>query len=183
VSDFSKISSFIWNVCDDVLRGLFKQHEYGDVILPFVVLRRLDCVLEPQKEQVYALYEEWKTKVDDPAPIILNKVGASFYNRSKYDLKRLTQDPHNIRINLTSYLDGYSKNVREIVEKFGIDKHIDKLHKNKRLFLFIEKFTEIDLHPDVVSNHTMGPFTNFLVALVISPLQLVCSRTGEWGGL
>ncbi len=156
MSDFSKISTFIWNVCDDVLRGLFKQHEYGDVILPFVVLRRLDCVLEPQKEQVYALYEEWKSKVDDPAPIILNKVGASFYNRSKYDLKRLTQDPHNIRMNLNGYLDGYSKNVREIIENFGIGKHIDKLHKNKRLFLFVEKFTEIDLHPDVVSNHTMG---------------------------
>lgn len=156
MSDFSKISSFIWNVCDDVLRGLFKQHAYGDVILPFVVLRRLDCVLEPQKEQVYALYEEWKSKVDDPAPIILNKVGASFYNRSKYDLKRLTQDPHNLRINLTSYLDGYSRNVREIIENFGIEKHIDELHKKKRLFQFIEKFTEIDLHPDVVSNHTMG---------------------------
>jgi type I restriction enzyme M protein len=87
MSNFSSISSFIWNVCDDVLRGLFKQHDYGDVILPFVVLRRLDCVLEPQKDEVYKLYEEWKTKVENPSPIILKRIGTTFYNRSKFDLK------------------------------------------------------------------------------------------------
>ncbi|MBO6574447.1 MAG: SAM-dependent DNA methyltransferase [Rhodothermales bacterium] len=156
MSDFSSISSFIWNVCDDVLRGLFKQHEYGDVILPFVVLRRLDCVLESQKDEVVSLFEEWATKVDDPAPIILNQVGTTFFNRSRYDLKRLTGDPNNIRINLEQYLDGYSHNVREIVENFGLARPLQKLHKNNRLFLFIEKFTEIDLHPSRVSNHTMG---------------------------
>lgn len=73
-SNFSEISSFIWNVCDDVLRGLFKPHEYGDIILPLTVLRRLDCVLEPHKDDVVNLYEEYRTKVDDPTPIILNRI-------------------------------------------------------------------------------------------------------------
>ena len=69
------ISSLIWNVADDVLRGLFKPHEYGDVILPFVVLRRLDCVLEPKKDEIFDLYEDLKGKLDDPTPVILNQVG------------------------------------------------------------------------------------------------------------
>ena len=64
----SEISSFIWSVCDDLLRGLFKQHEYGDVILPFVVLRRLDCVLEPSKDKVIELYENYSKKIDEPTP-------------------------------------------------------------------------------------------------------------------
>jgi len=71
----SEISSFIWSVCDDILRGLFKQHEYGDVILPFVVLRRLDCVLEPSKDRVIDLYEKYSKKIDDPTPILLNEIG------------------------------------------------------------------------------------------------------------
>jgi type I restriction enzyme M protein len=153
---YSQISSFIWNVCDDVLRGLFKQHEYGDVILPFTILRRLDCVLEPHKDDVYSIYEEYKSKVDDPTPIILNKISTSFYNHSKYDLNRLKSDPQNIAMNLQNYLGGFSENVVEIIENFQIEKPIEKLKKNNRLFLLIDKFTEIDLHPDVISNRDMG---------------------------
>ena len=156
MSTFQELSNFIWNVCDDELRGLFKQHEYGDVILPFVVLRRLDCVLEPEKDRVVQLWDEWKGKVDDPTPVILNQIGLTFYNHSKFDLQRLIKDPTNIGINLEKYLDSFSPNVIEIIENFGLDKPIGKLKKNKRLFSFIQKFTEIDLHPDVVDNHTMG---------------------------
>jgi type I restriction enzyme M protein len=153
---YSQISSFIWNVCDDVLRGLFKQHEYGDVILPFTILRRLDCVLEPRKDDVYNIYEEYKGKVDDPTPIILNKINTTFYNHSKYDLNRLKSDPQNIAMNLQNYLGGFSENVVEIIENFQIEKPIEKLKKNNRLFLLIDKFTEIDLHPDKISNRDMG---------------------------
>ena len=156
MSTFQELSNFIWNVCDDELRGLFKQHEYGDVILPFVVLRRLDCVLEPEKDRVVQLWDEWKGKVDDPTPVILNQIGLTFYNHSKFDLQRLIKDPTNVGINLEKYLDSFSPNVIEIIENFGLDKPIGKLKKNKRLFSFIQKFTEIDLHPDVVDNHTMG---------------------------
>ena len=155
-NSYSQISSFIWNVCDDVLRGLFKPHEYGDVILPFTILRRLDCVLEPHKDDVYSIYEEYKSKVDDPTPIILNKISTSFYNHSKYDLNRLKSDPQNIAMNLQNYLGGFSENVVEIIENFQIEKPIEKLIKNNRLFLLIDKLTEIDLHPDKISNRDMG---------------------------
>ena len=152
----SEISSFIWNVCDDVLRGLFKPHEYGDIILPFTVLRRLDCVLEEHKDTVIDLYKEYQHKVEDPTPIILNQTHTTFFNHSKFDLKRLKQDHSNVRINFENYLGGYSENVVEIVENFQLEKPIEKLNKNNRLFQFIEKFSEIDLHPNRVSNHQMG---------------------------
>ena len=121
MSNYSEISNFIWNVCDDVLRGLFKQHEYGDVILPFTILRRLDCVLEPHKDEVYNVYQQYKGQVEDPTPIILNKINTTFYNRSKYDLTRLKSDPQNININFQNYLGGYSDNVVEIIENFQLE--------------------------------------------------------------
>lgn len=152
----SELSSFIWSVCDDLLRGLFKQHEYGDVILPFVVLRRLDCVLEPSKDKVIDLYEKYSKKIDDPTPIILNEIGLSFFNQSKYDLHRLRQDHLNISLNFNNYLNGFSTNVREIIEHFQLDKPIDKLNKNGKLYQMVETFSSIDLHPNVVDNHTMG---------------------------
>ena len=155
-NNYNEISSFIWNVCDDVLRGVFKQHEYGDVILPFTVLRRLDCVLEPNKDEVYTLYEEYKTKVEDPTPIILNKINTTFYNRSKYDLNRLKSDPQNVNMNFQNYLGGFSDNVLEIIENFQLDKPVEKLIKNNRLFILVDKLSEIDLHPDKVSNRDMG---------------------------
>ena len=152
----SEISSFIWNVCDDVLRGLFKPHEYGDIILPFTVLRRLDCVLEEHKDTVIDLYKEYQHKVEDPTPIILNQIHTTFFNHSKYDLNRLRQDPSNVQMNLQNYLGGYSENVVEIIENFQLEKPIEKLNKNNRLFQFIDKFSEIDLHPNRVTNHQMG---------------------------
>ncbi len=156
MSRYQELSSFIWNICDDVLRGLFKPHEYGDVILPFVVLRRLDCVLEPSKDEVIQLYQQYKDKVKDPTPIILKKVGTTFFNSSKYDLKRLKHDPQNIHLNFQNYINGYDEMVREILEHFQLDKPVEKLRKNNRLYLLIDKFSEIDLHPNVVNNREMG---------------------------
>ena len=156
MTNHQEISSFIWNVCDDVLRNLFKQHEYGDVILPMVVLRRLDCVLEPQKDRVIELYTQYKGKVEDPSPIVLNQIGTSFFNHSKFDLSRLKHDPKNLYLNFNNYLNGYSDNVREIIENFQLEKPIEKLNKNNRFYLLIDKLSEVDLHPEVVSNHLMG---------------------------
>ena len=152
----NEISSFIWNVCDDVLRGLFKPHEYGDVILPFTVLRRLDCVIEDRKDEIISLFEQYRDQTSDPSPIIMGKVKTSFFNHSRYDLNRLRQDPQNVHINFQNYLGGYSENVIEIVENFQLEKPVEKLHKANRLFQFIDKFSEVDLHPDKVSNHMMG---------------------------
>ena len=155
-NNYNQISSFIWNVCDDVLRGLFKPHEYGDIILPFTVLRRLDCVLEPHKDDVFNIYEEYRTQVEDPTPIILNRINTTFFNHSKYDLNRLKSDPQNIYMNFQNYLGGFSDNVVEIIENFQLEKPVEKLNKNNRLFILIDKLTEIDLHPDKISNHDMG---------------------------
>jgi type I restriction enzyme M protein len=156
MSNHNEISSFIWKVCDDELRGLFKPHEYGDVIIPFVVLRRLDCLLEPKKDEVVELYNQIKVDVDDPSPIIKRKIGLSFYNHSKYDLGRLKSDPNGLKLNFQNYINGYSENVFQILENFQLDKPVEKLLKNKKLYSLIDKFTEVDLHPDLVDNHMMG---------------------------
>jgi len=153
---YQDISQLVWNICDDVLRSLFKPHQYGDVILPFVVLRRLDCILEPHKDEVVKLYNELKNEIDDPSLIIRRKTGLSFYNHSQYDLSRLKGDPNGLKVNFPNYLNGFSDNVFEIIENFQLDKHIETLVKNNKLYLLIDKLTEVDFHPDKVDNHTMG---------------------------
>jgi len=156
MTDHNKISSFIWNVCDDELRGLFKPHEYGDVIIPFVVLRRLDCLLEPHKDEVVELYNSLKDEIDDVSPIIKKKTGLTFHNHSRYDLQRLKSDPNGLKINFPNYINGFSDNVYQILENFQMDKPVEKLLKNNKLYTLIDKFTEVDLHPNMVDNHTMG---------------------------
>jgi type I restriction enzyme M protein len=151
-----EISSLIWNICDDVLRGLFKPHEYGDVIIPFIVLRRLDCIIEPHKEEVISLYQQLKNDIDDISPIIKKKTGLVFYNHSNYDLNRLKGDTSHLKINFNNYINGYSQNVFEILEHFQLEKPVEKLLKNNKLYLLIDKLSEVDFHPNVVDNHTMG---------------------------
>lgn len=155
--NFQEKANFIWQVADDILRGTFKQYEFGEVILPFVVLRRLDCVLEDHKDEVIKTYKEFKDKLPDPSQVILQATnGLNFYNTSYFDLRRLAQDAKNIELNYNDYINGYSKNVYEIIENFQIDKIVNKLAKNDLLFMLVDKFTDIDLHPNVVSNHEMG---------------------------
>jgi type I restriction enzyme M protein len=151
-----EISSLIWNICDDVLRGLFKPHEYGDVIIPFIVLRRLDCIIEPHKEEIISLYKELKNDIDDVSPIIKKKTGLVFYNHSDYDLNRLKGDTSSLKINFNNYINGYSQNVFEILENFQLEKPVEKLLKNNKLYLLIDKLSEVDFHPNVVDNHMMG---------------------------
>ena len=155
MSTITELSSVIWSAADDVLRGLFKPSEYGRVILPFVVMRRLDCVLEPKKDEIFELYEKYKNQLD-PTPIIQKQVGLPFYNHSKYDLSRIKSDPNNVLINFNNYVQGYSPNVLEIIENFSLEPLVEKLHKNKRLYVLIDKFTEFDLHPNNIDNHAMG---------------------------
>jgi type I restriction enzyme M protein len=156
MNNTTNLSSLIWSSADDVLRGLFKPSEYGRVILPFVVMRRLDCVLEPKKDEVYGLYNKFKDQLSDPSPVILRQVGLPFFNTSKFDLSRIKSDPTNVLMNFNNYVQGYSKNVLDIIENFSINPLVEKLHKNKRLYLLIDKFTEFDLHPDKIDNHQMG---------------------------
>ena len=149
------LSSFLWSVAD-LLRGDYKQSEYGKVILPFTVLRRLDCVLEPTKAAVLAEQTNRLAAGLNPEPFMLRKSGQLFYNSSPLDLKKLMGDPVHIGENLRSYLQAFSPAVRDIFESFEFHTQIDKLAKAGLLYQVTEKFAYIDLHPDVVSNAEMG---------------------------
>ena len=152
----SNLSALIWSTADDVLRGIFKPSEYGRIILPFVVFRRLDCVLEPRKDEVFELFEEYKNQIQDPSPVIESRIGSEFFNYSRFDLVRLKSDPDNIRMNFDNYVQGYSQNVLDIIDNFSVGGYVDKLYKNNRLYHLISIFTEFDLHPNKIDNHQMG---------------------------
>ena len=160
MANYQELANLVWNVADDVLRGLFKPHEYGDITLPFLVLRRLDCLLDEdgRKEKAINTFNQYNGKVSEDLlpPIILRETSTSFYNTSQYDLSRLKEDSKNIHLNFENYLNGFSQDVRDIIENFNLDGFIERLHKSDRLFIFCDKFTEVDLHPDKVDNHTMG---------------------------
>ena len=149
------LSSFIWSVAD-LLRGDYKQSEYGKVILPFTVLRRLDCVLESTKEAVLAEQSTRLAAGLNPEPFMLRKSGQFFYNSSPLDLKKLMGDQMHIGENLRSYLQAFSPAVRDIFESFEFHTQIDKLAKSGLLYMVTEKFANIDLHPDAVTNAEMG---------------------------
>ena len=151
----SNLSSFIWSVAD-LLRGDYKQSDYGKVILPFTVLRRLDCVLEPTKEAVLAEKEKREKAGLNPEPFLLKTSGQLFYNTSPLDLKKLMGDQDNIGENLRSYMQAFSPAVRDIFESFDFHIQIDRLDKAGLLYLITEKFANIDLHPEVISNAQMG---------------------------
>jgi len=149
------LSAFIWSVAD-LLRGDYKQSEYGRVILPFTVLRRLDCVLAPTKAAVLKEHAERKKAGVNPEPFLLRKTGTSFYNTSDMDMKTLAGDQDNIRANLFSYVQAFSPDARDIFERFDFHAQVDRLDKAKLLYLVTEKFAQVDLHPDAVDNRQMG---------------------------
>ena len=149
------LSSFIWAVAD-LLRGDYKQSEYGKVILPFTVLRRLDCVLEPSKEAVLKEKEKRDAAGLNPEPFLLKKAGLLFYNTSPLDIKKLMGDQDNIAENMFSYIQAFSPAVRDIFECFDFHTQVQRLDKAGLLYLVTEKFANIDLHPEVVSNEQMG---------------------------
>jgi len=149
------LSAFIWSVAD-LLRGDYKQSEYGKVILPFTVLRRLDCVLESTKAAVLAEQVD-KLKADiNPEPFLLRKAGQSFYNISPLDMKKLMGDQDHIRENLFAYIQGFSAAVRDIFERFDFYTQVERLAKAGLLYQVTERFANVDLHPDQVSNSQMG---------------------------
>ena len=149
------LSSFIWTVAD-LLRGDYKRSDFGKVILPFTVLRRLDCVLEPTKAEVLAEKELREKAGLNPEPFLLKKAGLLFYNTSPLDMKRLMGDQDHIGENLRAYMQEFSPAVRDIFESFEFHTQIDKLAKAGLLYLVTERFAGIDLHPEVVSNAQMG---------------------------
>ncbi len=151
----ANLSSFIWSVAD-LLRGDYKQSEYGKVILPFTVLRRLDCVLEATKPAVLAELALREKAGINPEPFLRRASQQLFFNISPLDLKKLMGDHDHIGENLRAYLQAFSTEVRDIFESFEFHTQIDKLTKSGLLYLVTEKFANIDLHPDAVSNDEMG---------------------------
>lgn len=149
------LSSFIWSVAD-LLRGDYKQSEYGKVILPFTVLRRLDCVLEATKQDVLSELEKQNKAGLNPEPFLIRKSGCSFYNTSLLDMKKLMGDQDHISANLYSYIQAFSPAVRDIFERFDFYTQIDRLAKSSLLYQVTEKFCNVDLHPETVSNAQMG---------------------------
>jgi type I restriction enzyme M protein len=148
-------AAFIWSVADR-LRGDYKQSEYGKVILPLTVLRRLDCVLEPTKAAVLDQAKTLKGKVDNVGPVLRSVSGEQFFNTSKLDFRRLLDDSDHVAGNLRAYIAGFSSEAREVIDKFDFDVQIAKLDRANLLYQVIGQFADIDLHPDVVSNIEMG---------------------------
>lgn len=151
-------ASFIWSIAD-LLRGNFKAHQYGDFILPFTVLRRLDSVLADTKPQVLEVIADAEAKGIPVRPVLLRtKAGHqhSFYNTSPYDLNTLVGDAENLQENLLAYINAFSDNVRDIFVKYKIEDRIEELEDNNLLLLVLQRFAEVDLHPERVSNDRMG---------------------------
>lgn len=152
----SKIVSFIWGVAD-LIRDTFKRGKYQDVILPLTVLRRLDCVLAPTKAKVLERQAKLKgAGLEDLDEQLCIASGFRFYNTSRYDFDKLHGDAPNVAANLRNYIAGFSPNMREVLEKFDFDNTISKLADAGLLFQTLERFKDLDLHPDKVDNPTMG---------------------------
>ncbi len=148
-------AAFIWSVAD-LLRGDYKQSDYGKVILPLTVIRRLDCVLEPTKAAVLDRYASLKGKVENVDPILESVAGQRFFNTSRLDFRRLLDDPAQVAGNLRAYIAGFSQGARDVIDKFDFDVQITRLARDNLLYLVLSKFADIDLHPEAVSNIEMG---------------------------
>jgi type I restriction enzyme M protein len=149
------LANFIWQVAD-LLRGDYKRSDYGKVILPFTVLRRLECVLEPTREAVLKEHEKWSARKVDPTPFLTKQADRRFYNISKLTLRSVANAPDDARDNLNSYINGFSENARAVFERFRFAEQIAYLAEAGLLHLVVSRFADIDLHPNAVSNHEMG---------------------------
>ena len=158
-----QIVSFIWGVAD-LIRDTFKRGKYQDIILPLTVLRRLDCVLLPTKEDVLQRQAELRGKgLEDLHNQLCRSSGLAFYNTSRYDFERLLADAPNVAANLRNYIAGFSQNMREVLERFDFDNTISKLDEAGLLFQALERFGNVDLHPDRIDNATMGTIFEELI--------------------
>ena len=151
--NFAEKANFIWSVAD-LLRGDFKQSEYGKVILPFTVLRRFDCVLAPFKEKIIKLNKT--LAVNNKKPVFKRLTGFDYYNISYFDFQKLLDDSNAIETNLRDYINGFSDDVKEILDNFELGTVIERLKKSNLLYRIIQKFSEINLDADTVKNLEMG---------------------------
>src|SRR6266404_1466334 len=152
----TQLASFIWSICN-LLRGPYKRNEYRKVILPLTVLRRFDCLLAPTKAAVLEEYPAIKNKPETVVRSLLQKLTKRpFYNLSKLDFKRLLDDPNQLAPNLNSYINKFSSNVRDIVDRFGFDEHIARMSEKNLLYEVIKAFARLDLSSEHIDNVQMG---------------------------
>ena len=154
-STHTKLANHIWSVAD-LLRGDYKQSDYGKVILPFTVLRRLECVLEPTRTKVLETYRQFKDKGIDADRFLRRASGHSFYNTSEYTLKAIANDPPQATKHLLAYIGAFSANAQEVLEKYEFPQHIKRLDGANLLYRVVGRFADLDLSPEEVSNHQMG---------------------------
>ncbi len=156
MNNFNDKVNFIWSVAE-LLRGPYRPNQYKDVMLPMVVLRRLDCVLEPTKQAVLDKMKALQgSKIENLERILNREAGQNFHNTSRFTFEKLKGDSTHIADNLLQYIKSFSPRALDILEHFQFEEQIVKLEKADRLFLLVSKFAEIDLHPDAVSNLEMG---------------------------
>lgn len=162
MQNFNEKINLIWQIAE-TLRGIYKPEKYGDIILPLCVIRRFDCILESKKEEVMAIYEEYKDLPEDSIEDVMlaeleERLGImqKFYNISPFTIEKLLNDSENIKSNLEEYLNGFSNNVKDIMQHFDFKKEIERLSKNNALYNTIKEISKVDFHPDVVSNQEMG---------------------------
>jgi type I restriction enzyme M protein len=161
--NMKEIENLAW-AAKEILRGDYKQSKYGDIILPFVLLRRLERVLESTKEKVLAELEKLKGTDEKIVEARLNQITKQyFHNKSKYNLELLLADPNSIHKNMKSYLRGFSENVRDIFDNFKFDSTVDDLHKQKLLYQIVQHFAKAPLDPKTIDNHMMGTIYEELI--------------------
>ena len=154
-SKHTELANHAWSVAD-LLRGDYKQADYGKVILPFTVLRRLECVLAPTKDKVLAALEKYAGRGIDMDTFLRRASGQRFYNTSKLSLKTIANDPTHAAANLNAYIGAFSDNAREVLETYDLPAHIKRLDGSNLLYQVVGRFADLDLRPEVVSNHQMG---------------------------
>ena len=153
----SEKASLIWSIADKLV-GVYKPHEYGDVILPLTVIKRFDSVLSDTKDKVLEMAKKYPETFAKRDFILKETSGQKFYNTSKYDFKKLLDDPDNIEENFYNYINGYSDEVKDIIKNFDLNKQIEKMAGNGILYQVIDTFNseKANLHPTYVSNIEMG---------------------------
>ena len=172
MASHTELGDFIWRIADH-LRGDYEKNDNEDVILPFTLLRRLDCVLENTREKVRETEVQVAGKVTDEVlkKLLTGAAGVPFYNRSRFSFSELLKDPANIKENFGSYLEGFSDNIKEILYNFsggeekGLAPIYETLARKNLLYLITSEFASerVDLHPDVVTNHEMGLIYEYLI--------------------
>ncbi|MEX1907271.1 type I restriction-modification system subunit M [Janibacter sp. Y6] len=155
------LGGFIWSIADQ-MRGVYKPAQYGTAMLPFVILRRMECVLDEHRDEITDLIATQKNETV-LAAMLRKKCGLHFWNTKPYTLAKLKGDPENLRENLRDYAAGFSANVRDIFEKFEFSKTLTRLDEHDRLLLITEAFAKTDLHPSKVSNADMGEIFEHLI--------------------